>query len=55
MADPDLNTLVDYRYRQHVKAERGHNGMVTVSGVRTTSGTIACESVVNCAGTAGRA
>ncbi|MFZ1430544.1 MAG: GTPase ObgE [Geminicoccaceae bacterium] len=27
MADPDLNTLVDYRYRQHVKAERGHNGM----------------------------
>ncbi len=27
LADPDLNTLVDYRYRQHVKAERGHNGM----------------------------
>ncbi len=27
VADPDLNTLVDYRYRQHIKAERGHNGM----------------------------
>ena len=27
LADPDLNTLVDDRYRQHVKAERGHNGM----------------------------
>jgi GTP-binding protein len=27
VADPDLNTLVDYRYRQHFKAERGQNGM----------------------------
>lgn len=26
-ADPDLNTLIDFRYRQHVKAERGQNGM----------------------------
>ncbi len=25
--DPDLNTLVDFRYRQHVKARRGQNGM----------------------------
>jgi GTP-binding protein len=24
---PDLNTLIDYRYRQHFKAERGQNGM----------------------------
>jgi GTP-binding protein len=23
----NLNTLIDYRYTQHVKAERGHNGM----------------------------
>ena len=22
-----LNTLIDYRYRQHFKAERGHHGM----------------------------
>src|SRR5213082_3458123 len=22
-----LNTLIDYRYQQHFKAERGHNGM----------------------------
>ena len=22
----DLNTLIDFRYRQHVKAERGHHG-----------------------------
>jgi GTP-binding protein len=27
VADPDLNTLVDYRYRQHFKADRGRNGM----------------------------
>jgi GTP-binding protein len=27
VADPDLNTLVDYRYKQHFKAERGQNGM----------------------------
>jgi len=27
VADPDLNTLIDYRYRQHVKAARGQNGM----------------------------
>ncbi len=26
-ADPALNTLVDYRYRQHFKARRGENGM----------------------------
>ena len=26
-ADPDLNTLVDYRYRQHFKARRGDHGM----------------------------
>jgi GTPase len=26
LADPDLNTLIDYRYTQHVKAERGENG-----------------------------
>ena len=26
-AVPGLNTLIDYRYQQHVKAERGHNGM----------------------------
>jgi GTP-binding protein len=25
--DPDLNTLIDYRYRQHFKAQRGQNGM----------------------------
>jgi GTP-binding protein len=24
---PDLNTLIDYRYRQHFTAERGQNGM----------------------------
>jgi GTPase len=27
VADPDLNTLIDYRYRQHFKAPRGQNGM----------------------------
>lgn len=27
VADPDLNTLIDYRYQQHFKAERGQNGM----------------------------
>ena len=27
VADPDLNTLVDFRYRQHFKADRGQNGM----------------------------
>jgi GTP-binding protein len=27
VADPDLNTLIDYRYRQHFKAQRGQNGM----------------------------
>jgi GTP-binding protein len=27
VADPDLNTLIDYRYKQHFKAERGQNGM----------------------------
>jgi GTP-binding protein len=26
-AVPNLNTLIDYRYQQHFKAERGHNGM----------------------------
>lgn len=26
-ADPALNTLIDYRYKQHFKAERGHHGM----------------------------
>ena len=27
VADPDLNTLIDYRYRQHFRAPRGQNGM----------------------------
>jgi GTP-binding protein len=27
VADPDLNTLIDYRYQQHFKAQRGQNGM----------------------------
>lgn len=27
VADPDLNTLIDYRYKQHFRAERGQNGM----------------------------
>ena len=27
LADPDLNTLIDFRYRQHFKAPRGQNGM----------------------------
>ncbi|MCL6609229.1 MAG: GTPase ObgE, partial [Geminicoccaceae bacterium] len=27
VADPDLNTLIDFRYQQHFKAERGQNGM----------------------------
>jgi GTP-binding protein len=27
VADPDLNTLIDFRYRQHFKAQRGRNGM----------------------------
>jgi GTP-binding protein len=27
VADPDLNTLIDYRYQQHFKAQRGENGM----------------------------
>ncbi|MFO1075479.1 MAG: GTPase ObgE [Geminicoccaceae bacterium] len=27
LADPALNTLIDYRYRQHFKAPRGQNGM----------------------------
>ncbi|MFO1433626.1 MAG: GTPase ObgE [Candidatus Competibacteraceae bacterium] len=26
-ADPDLNTLVDYRFTRQFRAERGHNGM----------------------------
>ncbi|MGF1474302.1 MAG: GTPase ObgE [Geminicoccaceae bacterium] len=27
VADPALNTLIDYRYKQHFKGERGHHGM----------------------------
>ncbi|MEK0082156.1 GTPase ObgE [Benzoatithermus flavus] len=27
VADPGLNTLIDYRYQQHFKAQRGENGM----------------------------
>jgi len=27
MAVPNLNTLIDYRYQQHFKAEQGHHGM----------------------------
>jgi GTP-binding protein len=27
VADPDLNTLIDYRYQQHFRAPRGQNGM----------------------------
>jgi GTPase len=27
VADPDLNTLIDYRYKQHFKARPGQNGM----------------------------
>jgi len=27
LADENLNTLVDFRFQQHFKAERGHNGM----------------------------
>ncbi|MBF0162480.1 MAG: GTPase ObgE [Magnetococcales bacterium] len=27
VADPHLNTLIDFRYRQHFKAQRGNNGM----------------------------
>ena len=27
VADPNLNTLVDFRFKQHFKAERGQNGM----------------------------
>jgi len=27
LADPALNTLIDYRYQQHFKAPRGQNGM----------------------------
>jgi len=26
IADPNLNTLIDFRYKQHFKAERGRNG-----------------------------
>src|SRR5262249_30749910 len=26
-ADPDLNTLIDFRYRQHFRAPRGGDGM----------------------------
>ena len=27
LADPNLNTLVDFRFQQHFKAQRGENGM----------------------------
>ncbi|MBF0368051.1 MAG: GTPase ObgE [Magnetococcales bacterium] len=27
IADPHLNTLIDFRYKQHLKAKRGQNGM----------------------------
>jgi GTP-binding protein len=27
VADPHLNTLIDFRYQQHFKAQRGNNGM----------------------------
>ena len=27
VAVDNLNTLIDFRYRQHFKAERGHDGM----------------------------
>ena len=27
VAEENLNTLIDYRFQQHFKAERGHNGM----------------------------
>ena len=26
VADKNLNTLIDFRYRQHFKAEKGHDG-----------------------------
>ena len=27
LADKNLNTLIDFRYKQHLKAERGQDGM----------------------------
>ena len=27
VADPNLNTLIDFRFKQNFKAERGQNGM----------------------------
>ena len=32
LAEENLNTLVDFRFQQHFKAERGQNGMGKKSG-----------------------